>query len=274
MLQHPTSYRRTLITLMLLCPSFVQATPGDDAIAIITRAEQLYEGVDSRSQLTFRLQSKSGHDKRLSFVMLWKKYSAGPISEKTVLFQTYPPSRQGIAFMNWSYRDQARQDDAWLYLPELRSVRKVVHGNRHHHKSSADDFASSLLSQSQLRTRPLELDLLRRLDDERHGLAIHQRIERRPRKSQMDYPYSKVIESYEAGSGRLRQRDYYDRRGKHVLTLQVDWQQIGKAHVWRHVSASDLRSGLHSELDLEHTMVDQHFPERYFSKRQMRRGPP
>ncbi len=264
---------------LLLCLLFfgpaVYSAPATTAAEIVDRAAQIYEGIDSQSELNFLIHSANGKDKRLTFVMLWKKYQQGAIEDKTILFQTFPPSRKGITFMNWSYReDERRDDDAWLYLPELRSVRKVVHGHHQHHKKMPGDFASSLLRHNQLLARPAKLDHLRRLKDQHRNGTVLQVIERRPKTMDMGYPYSRVIESYETKHGHLTHQDYFDAQDKHVLSLDIDWQIIGKAHVWRHVRAQDPRNGQRTELKIMHIRIDQQLPERSFSKRRMRLGPP
>ena len=250
------------------------AAPSGSAEAIIERANAIYDGHDSRSRLSFRVSRPGGKTKRLDFVMLWKRYEAGPVEEKTILFQTFPPSRQGIAYMNWSYRDAERPDAAWLYLPELRTIRKVVHGSHHHHHKKTGPFSLSLIQRAQLLERPASADRLRRLDDGHRDGRTYLRIERIPRMRMDDSPYARIVDWIEPASGRIERIEYFDDRDRLVLEQAIEWQTLGRAQVWRRVLARNPTNGARTELLIDDTRIDQGLTDRYFSKRRMRLGPP
>ncbi len=264
-------------TAMALMSGFVVqaiASAGEPARDVLAQAQGLYEGHDSRSRLSFRIERPDGKSRRLDFVMLWKRYDSGPVEEKTILFQTFPPSRKGIAYMNWSYRETSgRPDDAWLYLPELRTIRKVVHG-AHHHREENGDFELSLLQRGQLLERPLGVDRLTRLEDGWIGDRPFLRIERRPRSTPPGSPYARIVDWIDPSTHRIERIRYFDARDRPVLEQTIEWRRIGQADVWSRVVARNPANGARTTLVIEDVRLDQGLPDRYFGKRRMRLGPP
>ncbi len=263
------------IALTLAAGGPVTPALAGSAEAMIEKANTIYDGRDSRSRLSFRISRPGRQTKRLDFIMLWKEYESGPIEEKTILFQTFPPSRKGIAYMNWGYRDEERPDDAWLYLPELRSIRKVVHGAHHHHDhKKTGPFSLSLLQRDQLLERPASADRLRRLDDAEYNGRTYHRIERIPRMRMAGMPYARIVDWLDPATGRIERIEYFDDRDRLVLDQGIEWQTLGRAQVWRRVEARNPTDGARTELLIRDTQIDKGLADRVFSKRQMRLGPP
>lgn len=265
-----------------LCALVMSPLPALPAVSaspevLLEKAQGLYDGHDSRSRLSFRIAVPGHKTKRLDFLMLWKAYHSGAVEEKTILFQTFPPSRKGIAFMNWIYRDSDHPEEAWLYLPELRSIRKVVHDDHHHHgHKKMGDFSLSLLQRTQLLAldRPLGTDGLSWLPERSYDGKRYLRIERIPHQPMTDMKFARIVDWIDPTTNRIERIEYFDAEQRVVLDERIDWQTIGRANVWRRVSAVDPRTGARTDLEISDTVIDQGLPERYFSKRQMRQGPP
>lgn len=80
------------------------------------------------------------------------------MTTKPFFFTESPPKKRGIAYLGWlrpTGRDKL--DDEWIYLPELRSTRRIPHRG-HEHSHDDDEFGNSLVSREHLEPRPPQLD--------------------------------------------------------------------------------------------------------------------
>ncbi len=65
------------------------------------------------------------------------------VAYKMVSFYTYPADEAGTAYLTYSYQDDNRLEDTWLYLPTLRRVRRapsLVGGGQMEGESTMDDL--------------------------------------------------------------------------------------------------------------------------------------
>src|SRR5690606_12068544 len=49
---------------------------------------------------------------------------------RSTIFYTAPANIQDMAFLTYDYPDDGKDDDQWLYLPELRRDRRISSSNR------------------------------------------------------------------------------------------------------------------------------------------------
>jgi len=266
-----------LITWVLVAPSTALAQPSADEI--INKSLEVYGGDNSLSTLTFSFQESNEIERKLVYRMLWKDYKGKDgLSTKMIFFKEFPPDDKGIAYMSWIYRpDMNQDDDEWLYLPELRSVRKLSkkidshHEGRHQHDKD-DEFAKSVLHRPHLVPRPVYLDrhqLLRTEDLDGKNFYV---IERIPKKHTDDFPYSKTINWISADNYLLTKIDYYDTGGKVVIHQRINWQKIADAWVWDKVEATDVETGNNTTLTVSDVRVNIGIDDEAFTKRVMKLG--
>jgi len=101
--------------------------PGRQASAelsgtdIMTRVDQREVGADMSSEVTMRLVSKGGEERVRKLKML----SKGKSNTKKVLIHFLEPADvRGVGFLVW--RHPGKDDDRWLYLPDLHMVRRIA----------------------------------------------------------------------------------------------------------------------------------------------------
>lgn len=274
-LKNALSFGLVSIGLVLAHPILAAEDPSPKAL--IEEAQEIYAGHDSISKLSFTIHNPDKRDRHEDYTMLWMEPESGSIEDKTLLFQTFPPDKLGVAFMNWTYREAAdHEDDSWLYLPELRTVRKISHGahhRRHDHRQDPDDeFSLSVLQRAQLLERNPEMDHLFRLPARTVDNKTYIRIERTPKTAMPDFPFSRSVVWITGTPARIEHIDYYDANDKLVLRQDITWQQIGKAWVWKEVRADAPGKDTWTRLEVSDVRVDTGLKEREFSKRRMRQG--
>ena len=119
------------VSLLLLPAPLViaqEAPPKQEptAEAILKAAHKRMYGIkDQTSQVTFRIVDTDGTEMKTIFRLYWKNYAGQEnLHSKTLLVTESPVSDKGIKFLLWE-RAQENQAELWLYLPELRQVRRL-----------------------------------------------------------------------------------------------------------------------------------------------------
>ena len=117
----------TILSLLLLFPI---ASPVANAQTISGRsiAEKVYnrpDGNTSYSELTLTLINKN-NSRRVRKVGLYsKKFGNGGDDKKRLVFFLYPGDVKGTGFLTYDYDEIGKEDDRWLYLPALKSTRRI-----------------------------------------------------------------------------------------------------------------------------------------------------
>lgn len=246
-------------------------------LEIIQKSNDVYSGEDTSSRLTFHFIEPDAPERKLSYLMLWKLYTDDKeINTKMLFFKEFPPDEKDVAFMIWLYKPELnKDDDQWLYLPELRTVRKLgkkMGGHDHSHKED-DEFSKSVMHRPHLTPRSPGLDGLKLIPPANDKDKDFYIVERTPKKHDKGYPYSKTINWISKDNFLLSHIDYYDMKGKLALQQDFEWTQIGKAWVWKTAKATDINTGNTTKLSITDIQVNIGIDDNIFSKRMMKLGP-
>lgn len=238
--------------------------PAPTAEAILKAAyKRMYGMKDQTSQVTFRIVDSDGTEKKTVFRLYWKNYAGqdDPHS-KTLLVTESPVSDKGIKFLLWE-RTQESQADLWLYLPELRQVRRLQPG-RHHHENEPD---SDLLFED-MHQRPIEWDAHQLLPEaEVRGepcYVVESRLKGHPL-------YGKKILYLSKNEGTLRKVDYFSDNGTLLKTQWIDWQQVDKQFVWKASQVVNAESSRKTFVEVSDVKVNVGLQDDQFSERALRR---
>ncbi len=265
-----------LLVLLIILPGVVPAAPenGED---IIHRSLSVDGGQDLLSHVTFFIDNGQGERKKFVLAMAYKHYEQGPggLRARVIMFNQYPPDTRNVSFMAWLYReDSGRKDDMWLYLPQLRTVRRLSHDHRHHDmkKKGEDDFDLSELQRFELQPRAAELDTHRLLGMERLGDTETYKVASTPRDPATS-PYARIVRWISRDHYLPLQMEYFDHDGRLVKQQTIRWAQVDGAWVWREVEAVNRLSGGHTLLRQSEVKVNTGLADNLFTKRIMKRGP-
>ncbi len=125
-----------------------------NAIEAVWNVKRPYMGDDAYNHMCRRVVSPSGRIKKtlrqaLIFMcderrLRSKVENPDKISYKIKAIYTYPADEKGTTYLTFGYIDDNRLEDAWLYLPTLRRVRRaptMVGGGQLDGESTMDDLA-------------------------------------------------------------------------------------------------------------------------------------
>ena len=134
---------KLLITLALLTSSLFAISAQELAQKVHDRDE----GDNIKSNMQMILIDKSGK-KRLRKLQTFTK-DKGEDTLKMMFFLS-PANVKNTAFLTYDYEDSSKDDDQWLYLPELKKVKRIASSD----KSSS--FMGSDFTYSDMTSRNVE----------------------------------------------------------------------------------------------------------------------
>ncbi len=112
--------------------SAVAGLPDIDARQVAVNVDERDDGNDATTDMEMTLINKKGQ-KRIRKVKTYRKdytENSEGIETKTVMFFLEPADVKNTGFLTWSYVDEAKDDDQWLYLPALKKVRRISSGKK------------------------------------------------------------------------------------------------------------------------------------------------
>lgn len=264
--------RLLLLSLVLWQSSLVTAAELSPA-EIMVRAAELTPVDDQISTLTFKFKEVKKEEKMLVYRMFWQQMDKeSGYADRTIFFSQYPPDQKGVAFMSWMRAEgDLREDDEWLYLPELQIVRRVSKRD-HDHKHHDDVFGHSVLQQQQLDPRPPNLDQhqlkeLVILDNRTYYVITSQPIKPDP-----DYPFSKVETWIDQVTFTPSRKLFFDTAGTLVVDMSLEWRNIKERWVWQKVTAINPQTEATTRLEISDIEVNIGLTESDFSKRALKLG--
>ncbi|HKJ22555.1 MAG TPA: outer membrane lipoprotein-sorting protein [Gammaproteobacteria bacterium] len=269
------TYRKFAPLLLLLVLFAGSAAAAElSANQIVRKSHDVYGGDDAVLTLTFHFVAPGGEERKLAYKMAWKRYDHSKFTRKVIFATEFPPDKRGESYMIWSYRPDLHKDnDEWIYMPQLRSIRKVGDTHDEGEKHNKDEFAKrSVLQDPELMPRMPQADDHRLLRTQEAGGKRYFVVESVPKKQTKEYPYSKTLNWIDSDTFLLRRIDYYGSSGKALKREQIDWRKIGKAWVWDKVVAVNLATKDKTVIDLSDVRVNVGLNDRVFSKRTMRLG--
>lgn len=261
--------KTALFVFLILLPSALRAeesppkpTPSAEAI-IKASNKRIYAAKDQTSDVIFRIVDTDGSEKKTVFRLYWKNYGGEEnLNSKTLLVTESPENDRGVKFLLWENVDEA-QADLWLYLPELRQVRRIQPG-RHHHEKEPD---SDLLFED-MRQRRAERDTHRLLGEESVRGEPCYIIENRPKEKSL---YEKTVTAISKNDGTVRRIEYFSEEGILLKTQWIDWRQIDRYFVWKTSEIFNAQSSRKTYVEVNNVKLNSGLPDDQFSERALRR---
>ena len=132
---------KTLLIISLTLSSLFAITGQEIAQKVHDRDE----GDNSMSKMTMILTDKNGK-KRVRNLKTFTK-DKGEDKLKLMFFLT-PADVKNTAFLTYDYEDSSRDDDQWLYLPELQKVKRIASSDKSSSFMGSDFTYSDMTSRN------------------------------------------------------------------------------------------------------------------------------
>lgn len=178
--------------------------------AIMKLVEDNPDGNDRRLKSQMTLVSKSGKQRVRSMLIYSKDYGK---DAKSIFYFEQPADVKGTGFLTWTYDNPAKDDDRWLYLPALKSSRRISGSSKN------DYFMGSDLTYNDMGGRSLDEDTHTFLREEKVDGQNCWVVQSVPKtKGSM---YSKMISYVNKDNKIIVKAEFFDLHKKLLKILQV-----------------------------------------------------
>jgi hypothetical protein len=186
---------------------FAQTQNGYD---IMKQADDRYTGDTAQYNLSMTINSGRGAPRIREVSYYFKDFGD---NEKVLMVFKNPRDVAGTSYLSFSYDDESKDDDIWLYLPALKRVRRIIGSGKN------DDFMGTDFTYEDMGSRSLSKDTFTLQGEASIDGAPCWLVEARA-KDRKD-PYGRRLihvrkDSYVTGA-----IDYYDRRNRLFKELRV-----------------------------------------------------
>jgi outer membrane lipoprotein-sorting protein len=206
-----------LVVLPLIVAS-APAVRGEELSAeeIAQRAYDRDEGDDVVLDQKMIL-SKKGKSPRIRLVRMWAKEDEQG-NRKSLLRFLEPADVRDTGFLVWSYAEEGKSDDQWLYLPALKRVRRIAARER------SRSFMGTDFTYDDLGDRKPSEDRHTLLGEEKVDGRPCYKIEAVPRDP--GYVYSRRVAWIDKENFLILKGEFYDKQGKllkrfHATEIEV-----------------------------------------------------
>jgi outer membrane lipoprotein-sorting protein len=227
---------------------------------VMKKARELYLAKDQVSTVTLRKIDKKGDEQKIVTKRYWMAYGGKDGFESKTLFVTeFPPDQRGVGFLIWDHAKVGQPDDLRLYLPSLKSVRRMTT------REQDDAFMGSDLTFADLGQRELDEDTHALLRTERCAAAECFVVESVPKDKES--LYGKKLTWVPTDTLTPVKVDYYDRKGDLLKTQAIEWQHPEGVWAWKKAEVKNVQT-LHrtlfeiSDLKINVGLSDDEFTER------------
>ncbi len=251
-----------LFTVAILLVASFGANAQMTGREIVDKAYNLPSGDDVTSTLTMTLENKSGQT-RIRKIKQFTK-DMGDV-DKSIMFFISPADVKNTSFMNWSYDDDNKSDDQWIYLPALKKVKRISSD------SKSDYFMGSDFTYDDLGDRKLDADTHKLLREETLNEKECYVVESVSKDE--DYMYSKTITWIRKDNFVGMKKEFYDEDGELLKVLTI--KKVDKIKGYWVISHSEMKSvqkNHSTNMELSSIKINTGVPSSKFSERMMTRG--
>jgi outer membrane lipoprotein-sorting protein len=261
----------TLAAMGIVTAAAVEAAPT--ARDVIDRAKTLDDTernwTDRTRKLTLHIHGKRGGERQRVLKVYDKRFPGD--EDRSISFFLSPAEVKGTGFLQWAHKQ--RDDDQWLYLPELKRTRRITSQLRDQPFMGTDFSYRDLEILGEIQDWTEDEAPTKLLGEERiDGHPCH-KIEFRPQQDGMSY--GRIVMWMDREQLVPRKMDFFDTDDQHVKTLTLmDIRNIGPIPIAHRLEMKNLKKGSHTVVELADVAHDQRLADDLFTKRHLERGAP
>jgi len=266
-----------LAVWLLLCGGIVRAesaepssSPAPSVEDIVARANRTayYQGLDGKSKVQMTITDKQGRTRNREFIIL-RKNTPDSDNQKYFVYFLAPADVRRMVFMVHKYAAPDKDDDRWLYLPNLDLVRRIAAGDKRTSFVGSDFLYEDVSGRSLVED---EHQLLRTTEDS----YVIKNIPKKP--DTVEFAYYLV--SIDKATYMPMKMEYYDKNDALFRVIEsqklerikaVEGQQEVEYPTVTRSVVKDLRTGsttemVFSEVRYNIGLTDDLFTERYLKR--------
>ena len=238
---------------------FAQELTGKQIIEKVYTRDQ---GNDQSSDLVMTLINAQNKERVRKLKQYLEDFGA---VDKKIMFFVSPADIKNTAFMNWSYDDESKSDDQWIYLPAIKKTKRISSD------SKSDYFMGSDFTYDDLGDRKLEDDTHTLLKEEDVDGTLCYVVESVT--IDEEYMYSKTITWIDKETFIGVKKEFYDEDEDLLKIMTVgDSQTINGIVVVIEITMENMQKSHKTIMKLSNVKVNSGVSDSYFTERMMMRG--
>ena len=229
---------------------------------IIEKVYNRPEGDDQTSSLIMTLINKSGKERVRKIKQFTKDMGD---MEKSIMFFQSPADVKNTSFMSWTYDDDSKGDDQWIYLPALKKVKRISSD------SKSDYFMGSDFTYDDLGDRKLDDDTHELVGEETIDGVDYYVIVSTPKDE--EYMYSKTKTWVRKDNFIGLKKEFYDEDEDLLKILKIKkFEEISGFLVITSSEMENVQKNHRTTMILDNVQINTNIPSSKFSERMMMRG--
>ena len=219
-------------------------------------------GNDMTGNLVMTIENSRGNQRVRKIKQYLKDFGK---DKKKIMFFLSPADVKNTSFMTWSYDDESKSDDQWIYLPALKKVKRISSD------SKGDYFMGSDFTYDDLGDRHPMDDTHTILREEVMGGKETIVIESIPKDE--EYMYSRTVTWVMKDTWIGLKKEFYDEDDDLLKILTVDAQKsFGDVIILTKVKMHNIQRNQFTIMEFSNVEIDKGIPNNKFSERMMKRG--
>lgn len=240
--------------------------PDIDARQVAVHVDEQEDGDDAIAEMEMTLINKKGQARVRKVVSYRKDYGE---DSKAVMFFLEPADVKGTGFLSWSYDDESKDDDQWLYLPALKKVRRISSSDK------ADYFMGTDFTYNDMGDRDVDDYMYTHLGAESiDGIECYH-LERLPQNADVldETDYSRAEIWVRPDIWMITKAVFFDKKGNLLKELTVsDIVAVDGMWVANTMHMHHLQNEHQTYLRFSHNQFNTGLDEELFSQRSLTKG--
>jgi len=229
---------------------------------IVEKVYNLPAGDDQTSNLTMTLINKSGKERIRKIKQFTKDMGD---MEKSIMFFQSPADVKNTSFMNWTYDDESKNDDQWIYLPALKKTKRISSD------SKSDYFMGSDFTYDDLGDRKLDDDTHKLIGEETIDGVDFYLVKSTPKDE--EYMYSKTKTWIRKDSFIGLKKEFYDEDAELLKILYIrNFEEISGLLIIINSEMHNVQKDHKTTMVLSNIEINTGISDSKFSERMMMRG--
>jgi hypothetical protein len=162
-------HHRLLLFVISLCSvsSIVFASDHKlSAYEVMLLVDNRYEGSTQKREGSMVLIDKKKRKRIKTFVEFLKKYGD---DEKSISYILSPSEVRNTAFLSYEWKDRNRSDESWLYLPQLKKVKRLASNDKSSYFLGSDFTYADLIG---LEVEDFDYEFVNNEDDNEYWVIM------------------------------------------------------------------------------------------------------
>lgn len=244
--------------------SFAQDQAMPTGEELVRKVNERDDGVSLTRVMTIEMTDKRGKTRK-QVTKTFRKYYGE--EKRSAIFYVEPANIKDTAFLTYDYPAGAQEDDQWLYIPELRRVRRISASNRGDYYLGTDFTYEDMKLDTRMSEEDYTWTTTGQAEIDGHTCYV---VEGIPvdKKTSEELGYSKYVGYIDSEIFIPRRIETWDVNGNKLKTISVE-ELTEIQGIWSSIRmrAQNHKSGhstlfTFSEIDYETDIEDEMFTER------------